>query len=200
MTIGVTGPSGAGKSLFCSILQSRGWLWLDCDEIYHSLTDTPSACTEELSRRGNFGKGILRPDGSLDRRALAAKVFAPGAEKRLERLNKITHKYVLDVVRARRDAALKDDIPGVVIDAPLLFQAQFDRECDATVALLAPYGDRLQRLMRRDGLSEDAIRARLAAAPDDAYYTARATFTVINNGDRAALEAEADRITAPRAD
>ena len=194
MTIGITGPSGAGKSLFCSRLAERGWTVLDCDAIYHDLTDAPSPCTEELSARWNFGKKILRPDGSLDRRALAAKVFAPGAEKRLARLNKITHKYIRAEVRARRDAALASGCPGVLIDAPLLFQSGFDEECDKTVALLAPEADRLRRLLARDGLDEAALRARLAAAPDDDYYTSRADYTVMNTGDLAALEAEAERI------
>lgn len=196
MTIGITGPSGAGKSVFCSILAERGWLWLDCDAIYHGLTDAPSPCTEELSRRGNFGKKILNADGSLNRRALAAKVFAPGAEKRLARLNRITHKYILAEVRMRRDAAEAAGAAGILIDAPLLFQAGFDAECDATVALLAPEEERVRRLCARDGLDEAAIRARLAAAPDDSFYTSRADFTVMNTGDLAALCREADRITA----
>lgn len=194
MTIGITGPSGAGKSRFCRILEEEGWVLLDCDAIYHELTDVPSACTEELSARWNFGKKILRPDGSLDRRALAAKVFAPGAEKRLARLNKITHKYILAEVRARRDAALGAGCVGVLIDAPLLFQAGFDAECDFTVAVTAPEADRVQRLLLRDNLDEAAIRARLAASPDDSYYTSRADVTVINIGDREDLARDARRV------
>ena len=74
--IGVTGPSGAGKSLFCSYLEELGCLHLDCDKTYHSLVDSPSDCTRALE--AEFGASVIKPDGSLDRIALGAIVFAPG--------------------------------------------------------------------------------------------------------------------------
>lgn len=191
LTLGVTGPSGSGKSLICSLLGSMGFTILDCDAIYHGLTDVPSDCTRELE--AEFGAGILRADGSLDRRALAALVFAPGAEPRLERLNTITHKYVLTEVR-RRIADGDEGSRGYVIDAPLLFQAGFDRECGSTVAVLAPEKLRVGRLMRRDGISEEAVRARLAAAEDDGWYFARADRVIWNDGGTDSLRKRVARL------
>ncbi len=187
--IGVTGPSGAGKSLFCSYFEEAGCLHLNCDNIYHSLVDSPSECTRGLAVL--FGESILKGDGSLDRPALAAIVFAPGAEEKCEKLNKLTHAYVLDEVRR---AIKETDCKHVIIDAPLLFEAGYEKECDLTVAITAPAQERLARLCARDSRPLEALRARMAAAPEDSFYTSRADITVVNSFGAEALRAEAERI------
>ncbi len=176
--IGVTGPSGAGKSLFCTYFENEGCLHLDCDKIYHSLVDSPSECTRALEKE--FGQAVIDPDGSLNRPALAAIVFAPNSKERLGRLNKITHAFVLDEVRK---SIANSDADCAIIDAPLLFEAGYEKECDLTVALLASPELRLARLQARDSRPVEALRARMAAAPDDSFYSSRADMTVINDGN-----------------
>jgi dephospho-CoA kinase len=192
-TIGVTGPSGAGKSLFCSLFANMGFFAIDCDEVYHELTDAPSDCTRELA--SEFGDEILLPSGALDRRALANVVFAPDAKAKLDSLNAITHKYVLCEVR-RRIAALPTEYRGALVDAPLLFESGFDKECDLTVALLAPRETRLSRLSERDGLPTGALNARLDAAKSDEWYIERCDVTVYNTGDTAELQRAVAEIAA----
>lgn len=187
--IGVTGPSGAGKSLFCSYFEEAGCLHLDCDKIYHSLVDSPSDCTRALE--AEFGSSVLNPDGSLCRPALAEIVFAPGADELRGRLNKITHAYVLAEVRKAIANTEKD---CAVIDAPLLFEAGYEKECDLTVALLASPEERLARLCERDSRPVEALKARMAAAPSDDFYSSRADITVINDGDPYKLRAAAQNI------
>lgn len=187
--IGVTGPSGAGKSLFCSYLEELGCLHLDCDKIYHTLVDSPSECTRALE--AEFGSSVIRSDGSLDRIALGAIVFAKGADKLRARLNEITHAFVLAEVR---NAIRSTDKAYAVIDAPLLFEAEFEKECDLTVALLASPELRLSRLTQRDNRTPEALRARMNAAPSDEFYSSRATITVINDGDAEKLRADAEKI------
>ena len=187
--IGVTGPSGAGKSLFCSYFENAGCLHLDCDKIYHSLVDAPSECTRALE--AEFGSSVIKPDGSLDRVSLGAVVFAPGADGLRARLNEITHAFVLAEVRKEIKTTDKN---CAVIDAPLLFEAGFEKECDLTVALLATPELRLARLCERDSRTVEALRARMAAAPSDEFYSSRANITVINDGDAEKLRAEATKI------
>ena len=187
--IGVTGPSGAGKSLFCSYLEELGCLHLDCDKIYHDLVDSPSECTRALE--AEFGASVIKPDGSLDRIALGAIVFAPGADKLRAKLNEITHAFVLAEVRK---AIAETDKTCAVIDAPLLFEAEFEKECNFTVALLASPELRLSRLTLRDNRTAEALRARMNAAPADEFYSSRATYTVINDGDPDKLRATAKNI------
>lgn len=187
--IGVTGPSGAGKSLFCSYFENEGCLHLDCDKIYHSLVDSPSECTRALE--AEFGHSVLNPDGSLCRPALANIVFAPGADVLRAKLNKITHAFVLAEVRK---AISNTDRSCAIIDAPLLFEAEYEKECDLTVALLASPELRLARLCERDSRPVEALKARMAAAPSDEFYSSRANITVINDGDADKLRAEAEKI------
>ena len=187
--IGVTGPSGAGKSLFCSYLEELGCLHLDCDKIYHDLVDSPSECTRALE--AEFGASVIKPDGSLDRIALGAIVFAPGADKLRAKLNEITHAFVLAEVRK---AIAETDKTCAVIDAPLLFEAEFEKECNFTVALLASPELRLSRLTLRDNRTAEALKARMNAAPADEFYSSRATYTVINDGYADKLRAAAKNI------
>lgn len=185
--IGVTGPSGAGKSLFCSYLEELGCLHLDCDKIYHDLVDSPSECTRALE--AEFGASVIKPDGSLDRVALGSIVFAPGADGLRGKLNEITHAFVLAEVRK---AIAQTDKACAVIDAPLLFEANFEKECDFTVALLASPELRLARLCERDNRPLDALRARMAAAPEDSFYSSRTTVTIINDGNGQKLRQAAE--------
>lgn len=187
--IGVTGPSGAGKSLFCSYLEELGCLHLDCDKIYHDLVDSPSECTRVLE--AEFGASVIKPDGSLDRIALGAIVFAPGADKLRGKLNEITHAFVLAEVRK---AIAETEKTCAVIDAPLLFEANFEKECNFTIALLASPELRLSRLTLRDNRTAEALKARMNAAPADEFYSSRATYTVINDGDADKLRAAANDI------
>ena len=187
--IGITGPTGAGKSLFCSYLEALGCLHLDCDKIYHSLVNSPSECTRALE--AEFGASVIKSDGSLDRIALGAIVFAPGADALRAKLNEITHAFVLAEVRK---AVKNSEKTCAVIDAPLLFEADFDKECDFTVALLASPELRLSRLTLRDNRTAEALRARMNAAPSDEFYSSRATYTVINDGDAEKLRNEAEKI------
>lgn len=187
--IGVTGPSGAGKSLFCSYLEELGCLHLDCDKIYHDLVDSPSECTRALE--AEFGASVIKPDGSLDRIALGAIVFAPDADKLRAKLNEITHAFVLAEVRK---AIAENEKACAVIDAPLLFEANFEKECNFTVALLASPELRLSRLTLRDNRTAEALKARMNAAPADEFYSSRATYTVINDGDADKLRTAANDI------
>lgn len=187
--IGVTGPSGAGKSLFCSYLEEFGCLHLDCDKIYHSLVDSPSECTRALE--AEFGASVIKSDGSLDRVALGAIVFAPSADGLRAKLNEISHAFVLAEVRK---LIKNTDKTTAVIDAPLLFEAGYEKECNFTVALLASPELRLSRLTRRDDRTPEALRARMNAAPKDEFYSSRATYTIINDGDAENLRTAAKEI------
>ena len=193
--IGVTGPSGAGKSLFCSRFAEAGYRVIDCDAVYHEMISRPSRCVAELSREENFGRGILLPDGSVDRRALSREVFAgtPESEKKLGLLNSITHRHVRTSIKRRLSHPGGNRL-GFVIDAPLLFQAGVEADCCLTVAVLASGKIRLERLRERDGLPDSDLLARLGAAPPDEWYSGLADVTVVNDGSPEKLFSAADAI------
>ena len=192
LTVGLTGPSGAGKGVVASLFAARGIPSIDTDKVYHGLLIPPSACLDELSSR--FGEQILRADGGLDRRALAAIVFAEGHGDDLADLNTIAHRHILAKTRELLADYELQGFPAVLVDAPQLFESGFDRECDLILSVLAPVALRLERVMARDGLNEQEALARLNATHSDEFFRERSHFVLVNDGHIQAMEAEVDRL------
>ena len=186
--IGLTGPSGAGKGLFSELLIPYNIPAIDTDRVYHDLLIPPSSCLDALVER--FGQKILAADGGLDRKALAAWVFAEDHGQELLDLNAISHKFVLNATRDICAELSKKGCPAVLVDAPLLFESGFDAECDQTLAVLADPDVRLCRIMARDGLTLAAAKARMNAQKSDGFYVERADHVIHNNGEPCDLTEE----------
>ncbi len=170
--IGVTGGSGSGKSTLLQAARARGALVIDCDEIYHALLATSAQMRDEISARfpGTVEHGVLA------RKKLGKLVFDD--PQALQDLNAITHAYVLAEVQKRLDQAQAE---LAVIDAIGLLESGLGELCAATIAVTAPEDVRVERLMKREGVSEAYARARIRAQKPDAYYTARCTHTLYND-------------------
>lgn len=193
IVLGLTGPSGAGKGALGYAFSRFGVPSLDTDAIYHELLVPPSDCLDALV--GAFGEDILSPDGTLNRPALAARVFAADAPPEFHHtLNRITHHYILAETRRRMETLREDGVPAVLIDAPLLYESGFDAECDYVIAVIAPRDLRIARILARDDISQSAAEARLAAQHPDSFYTEKADFVVSNDRDITALTAAAEEI------
>ncbi len=184
--IGLTGPSGSGKGMCGDICKSAGIAVIDTDAVYHELLIPPSPCANELVSR--FGTSIMREDGTVDREALSRIVFSDKSGTNHKDLNQITHKFVLCETLLLIERYQNRNLNAAVIDAPLLFEASFDRYCDFTIAVLADRSIRLSRILSRDGISEERANARLAAQPNDSFYQERANYILYNNTDTAMLK------------
>lgn len=185
LIIGLTGPSGAGKGLFCHIMQEKyGIDSINADKVYHALLIPPSPCLDRLCER--FGKEILLPDGTLDRRALARIVFSPEdtseREKRIDDLNAITHRYVVKEIERLLAEAEKKGARCVVLDAPALYESGLDKRCGLLVTVTADKETRVSRITERDGLSEEAARLRIRGQKDGGFYESRADAVLYNDG------------------
>ena len=187
--IGLTGQSGAGKGTLASLFTEAGIPVVDADAVYHELLIPPSPCLNEL--RTEFTDAVLNADGTLNRSALAAIVFEATDEgrARLSRLNEITHRYVIEQTLALLDEYASQGYTAAVIDAPLLIEAGLHEKCDRVVAVLAEREVRVERLMKRDGLSREQIAARLDAQPDVSFYIGHADILTYNNGSEEELRA-----------
>lgn len=186
--IGLTGGSGTGKSAVAARMRALGAGWVDADAVYRGLCNTDTAMLAALDRA--FG-GVLDDIGALDRPKLAKIVFSD--PEKLQLLNAITVPYI----RAASLAALAcegADKPIALYDAPTLFEAGADDCCDKTVGVLAKTETRVHRVIARDGLSETAARARIAAQPEDAFYRAKCDYILENNGTLADLQRETDAL------
>ena len=195
--LGLTGPSGSGKGALEAFFAKHGIPFLDTDAVYHDITSKKSSpCLLEL--QAAFGDFILDKNGALDRPALAAYVFDETADKasRLARLNDITHKYVLKEARAWLDEQEKKGYKAAIIDAPLLYESAFDRECDYVIAVLAPRETRIARIMLRDSITLKAAEARVNAQKDDDFYKSHADFVIVNDSSVERLDEEAKSVIA----
>lgn len=184
LILGICGGSGSGKSALSRIATNHGMLHLDTDSIYRTLTETFTPCLKELSKE--FGTEILTKDNRLDRRKLSDIVFSDSSKRM--RLNSISHKHILGKTRELIKQARCDGYFAVLVDAPLLFESEFDKECDYTVAVLADEKIRIQRIKERDGIDYAAAKKRIDSQISDEKLCELADFTIINNGTLSELE------------
>ncbi len=183
--IGLTGPSGSGKGTAAVLLLKHGIPSIDTDKVYRKILIPPSQCLDEL--REAFGSEVIRPDGTLDRRALASVVFAD--REMLALLNSVTHKYILARTQKRIAYRRRTGANAVIVDAPALFEAGFDEKCDFVITVTASREARIERIMQRDGFDRAAAERRIDGQPPEDFYTSRSDYTVSNNGTLDELEA-----------
>ena len=185
--IGITGPTGAGKTTVLNVLEALGGAAADCDAVYHELLLTSVPMLEELKSR--FGPAIFDEKNHLRRKALGAIVF--GDKAALADLNAITHRHVVAELERRIARAQAENRPAIALDAIALLESGAGGLCGVTVAVTAPEEARVRRIMAREDIPEEYARARVAAQKPSAWFEARCTHTLRNNGDRADFEARA---------
>ena len=172
LRIGVCGGIGSGKSTVCEMFAARGIAVYSADERAKELMNSSESLREALVEA--FGAECYR-DGVLDRAYLASRVF--GCDEQLQRLNAIVHPAVREDFE-RWTAEQSSDY--VILEAAILFEAHFDDLVDAAVAVLAPAPIRLERAMKRDGVSREKIELRMAAQASDDELVSRANFAIVN--------------------
>lgn len=190
--IGLCGGSAAGKGTVADMLRRHGVPVLDTDALYHEMIAAPSPCAQEIIDA--FGKKIQNGQGGVDRQALSRLVFAPENRDMLLRLNEISHRHILKECKKWEEKSRQDGCDTICYDAPLLFESGLDKRCDCTVAVLADDDLRINRIVKRDGITRDAAHRRLQAQPPQQTLRDRATYCIENNGDMAALAAEVTRV------
>lgn len=179
LKIGLAGGSGSGKAVVSSLFSLNGIPAFDCDAVYHELISQNGTLTNELVAA--FGEGVRSPRGGIDRRALFDAAFCDQAKREL--LNAVSHRRILSVCREWIGRAERDGFSAVLIDAPLLYESGFDRECDLTIAVTAPEEVRLERIVRRDGISREEAERRIAAQIPDEELAKRADYVIRNGAD-----------------
>ena len=188
--VGLTGCIGSGKSTVARELVARGAVLLDADAIVAELQQPGRATLDAMVR--HFGPSILRPDGHLDRQAVAGIVFDDPQE--LAALNAIVHPAVRAEMEARR-RDLAGSAAVVVADIPLLAEAGPERRRDLAGIIVVDIDPEVavRRLVADRGLTAAEARARLARQAPRPARLALADFVIDNNGALADLEAQVAR-------
>jgi len=177
MVIGVTGGIASGKNLVAGFLAGLGAEIIDADEIGRQVVEPGSRLLEALASR--WGNGILKSDGSLDRRALGERVFSHPQE-RLE-LEGLLHPPIIHEIKKR---ILESTRRVVVVMAPLLIESGALGLVDEIWLVCADESTQVERIMTRDRLDETAARLRLAAQMPLEEKRAHAQVVIDNNRTR----------------
>jgi dephospho-CoA kinase len=185
--VGLTGGIGSGKSTVARMLVERGAVVVDADQIAREVVEPGEPALARLVEA--FGAEILRPDGSLDRTALAARAFV--SDETRKQLEAITHPAIGEEFLRRVAAAPADGI--VVHDVPLLVESTRGYDYGAVIVVEAPKELRLLRLEAR-GVSRADAERRMALQASDEDRRKVATWLVDNGSDLAHLEQRINEI------
>jgi len=175
IVLGLTGGTGAGKTSALNAIRDLGGVIIDCDAVYHEMLEHDDEMRNAINAKF---PGVFDKDGKLNRQKLGQEVFAK--KERLEQLNQIVYQFVGPEVERRLNGA-GDSL--YAIDAINLLEGGFDRLCDRTIAVTAPTELRVQRIMARDGISEQYARLRISAQKPDEYYRGKCDLELNNAAD-----------------
>ena len=183
MILGITGNSGSGKSYISDIIVRYGYKKIDMDKVAHSIYDTRSDCLDEI--RENFGDGVFDGD-KLMRKSLGEIVFKDA--KKLELLNNITHKYIIEKVKEE----MKDN-ENILLDAPVLIDTVFENLCEKIILVTSDLDTKIKRITERDNISYQYAMNRISSQPKEEYLSTRCHY-IVDNSQGKDIEKEIEKI------
>lgn len=182
--IGLTGNIASGKSSVTAILRDRGIPVIDADAIVHELQRPGTLVFRAIVT--HFGEGILATDGTIDRRRLRQRILHSDSDRHA--LEAIVHPAVFERRAALVRAAAEAGASLVVVDVPLLYEADDPRHYDAVILVDAPRAERRRRLVEDRGLAPDDADRLIDLQLPAASKRQRADVVIENDGTLAQLE------------
>lgn len=195
MNIGLTGGIACGKSTVAAMLVRRGALLVDADRIAREVVEPGAPVLIQVIDR--FGADLLLEDGSLDRKKLGERVFGnPGALKDLEAL---LHPPIRTTMRERMQA-YETQHPDklVVVDVPLLYESNLQAMYNQVMVVYVPRSVQMERLMKRDGLTEEQANKRLNSQMPIETKKELADIVIDNSGTMEETEQQIDKFWSER--
>lgn len=179
--IGLTGGIASGKTTVQGMLRSLGAPVLDADFIYHELIAPcrGQAAPLALTIAARF-PGVLTADGTLDRRALGARVFANAADRKA--LEAIAHPAVRLATQQRMDALANAGVALAIYDVPLLYETGLEATTQGVIVVWVPEAVQLQRLMTRNNFTLSEATMRIQSQLPLEEKRRRATWVIDSSG------------------
>ena len=189
-TLGVTGGIGSGKTAVCRVFEDLGARVFYADaEAKKLMEEDPGARADIVAA---FGPESYDAGGRLNRAYLAAKVF--GDEANVARINAIVHPRVFAAFERAREQAEQDGVELLAYEAALIFEAGGERRFDAVAVVDAPEDVRIRRVVARDGVAPEQVRARMDHQLPPAELRRRADFVIDNAGPLEDLREQVERV------
>jgi dephospho-CoA kinase len=186
LRVALTGGIATGKSYVLSRLKGRGISTIDADDLVHEALGPGTPTTRAIATQ--FGRAFLKPDGSIDRTLLAARVFREPETR--QQLEAIVHPVVYDAIRSWFDTL---DRPMGVASIPLLYETRRENDFDVVVVTVCPAEVQLQRLLDRN-MSEEEARQRIAAQMPAEEKAARGNFVIRTGSTKLATDRQVDEL------
>jgi len=176
--IGLCGGIGSGKSSVARLFAEAGCVVIDSDALNREVLADPTIASK---LRDWWGPRVLADDGSLNRRIVADVIFKDQDQRK--RLESLTHPLIARRRTAKIAAGLHDPaVRAIILDSPLLFESNLDRQCDAVVFVATNEDRRLMRLQQSRGWDESELRRREHWQMPLARKQSRSDFTIRNEG------------------
>lgn len=177
--IGLTGGIGSGKSTIAAILEEQGAVVLNADLVGHEVYLPGRPAWQEIVDA--FGRDILAPDGTIDRKKLGAAVFSD--PRALKRLNRIVHPRMKGMMREKLAELDRDGVEVAVLEAALLFDAGWDDLADEVWVTVAPPEVAAERAAQRSGLPVEQVLERIKAQMSNEERARRSHVVIDTSGD-----------------
>lgn len=175
MIVGLTGGIASGKSTVSNIFRELGVEIVDADKVAKEISERK----ESVDRIVNvFGEDILGIDGKIVREKLREKAFKN--KELLQELNKIIHPQVMEYFKEKKDKNLKDEI--LIFDIPLLYETKMEYLCDKIIVVGVDIQKQIERVMSRDGSSEELAKKIIANQMSLDEKIKRADIIIMNDG------------------
>jgi len=156
--VGLTGGIASGKTTVCRLLEAKGCTIIDADVVAHKLLLRGQPGYEPVIEA--FGRGILGDAGEIDRGKLGTLVFDD--RSKLDQLNQLLHPEVLRTIGAELEALRQVGRARVIVDASLMIESGYHRNFRRLVLVTCSLAQQVERLMARNGLTQEQAQKRIA--------------------------------------
>lgn len=175
MIIGLTGGIASGKSTVSNFFKELGVKVIDADIVAREISERKATIDEICNI---FGRDILDENGRIVREKLRERVFQ---DKRLvQKLNSIIHPQVIEYFKERKDENREDEL--LIFDVPLLYEAKMNTLCDKVIVVGVDRKKQIERVIQRDGSSEEVARNIIANQMSLDDKIKRADIVIMNDG------------------
>ena len=188
--VGITGNTGSGKTTALEVLDGMGAGIIDCDKLYHEMLESDYTMISDIQE---FFPETVQ-DFKVDRKKLGEIVFSD--EQSLLTLNAITHRHIGRQVRKQLRQFAMAGRAIAAVDAIALIESRIAEECDVVVGVIADPDIRVQRIIQRDGISEDRAWMRIKAQKPEDYFRENCDYILENNGSENEFKEQCEELFA----
>ena len=191
LLVGLTGGIATGKSTVSEMLRRRGAVIIDADVLARDVVAAGEPALATIAEE--FGREVIAADGTLDRKKLGAIVFADPVKRK--RLEAITHPAIRERFARRLAELMEQGFAGLVFfDAPVMIESGNYKNMERMVVVVTDEPTQVRRQMARDGVDREEAERKIRSQMPLGEKAKLADYVIDNGADRAATDAQVERV------